>query len=164
MNIFKQLQLMNFDIDISIKNETCNKFITLYRSEMINYFKENGSYTNPIDLTLKKMDLLYIIIKKVIQGQIWKNIKSDDEENYYFNNIKLGDMVKISYYPNSQKYIKFYDKLSVEGIIFFVDARNDNMLLYSKSPNGYINIRSLEVEGCHYFGMTRGYYYDINLI
>lgn len=156
---------MNFDFDISIKNETCNKFIALYRSELIKYFKENGSYTNPIDLTLKKMNLLHIIIKKVIQGQIWKNIKPDDKENYYFNNnIKLGDIVKISYCPNSQKYITFYDNLSVEGIIFFVDTKNDNMLLYFESPNGYINIRSLEVEGCHYFGMTRGYNYNINLI
>lgn len=68
----------------------------------------------------------------------------------------VGEMISLSYSPSSQRYIDHYNEQTFNGYIFFVDTPNDTMFLFNRSAD-LIFTHSLERDGCHYFGMCRGY-------
>ena len=92
-------------------------------------------------------------VDQIIKNELWKKISHNDTY--------LGKNVKVKYFPCSQKYIDFYDKQKVQGIVFFVF--NGNMLLFHKSKK-FINIYSLKRLYCSYFGDSLGYSYQIEII
>jgi len=72
----------------------------------------------------------------------------------------VGDLVTVCYSPLSQRYTEYYDEQTFKGYIFFVDNHNDTMFLFNIMPDG-LATHSLERDGCHYMGMSRGYTYYI---
>ena len=80
--------------------------------------------------------------------------------NISFSEIKIGDIIKVSYLPYSQKYIEQYNEQI--GRIFFVDYESNNALLYVDKFDEFTNtytrlISSVEKNYCSYLGDTRGY-------
>jgi len=73
----------------------------------------------------------------------------------------VGDLVTVSYSPLSQRYTEYYDEQTFKGYIFFVDNENDTMFLFNILSDG-IATHSLERDGCHYMGMSRGYTHYIH--
>lgn len=106
-----------------------------------------------------------------------KNQPSPDHDtenqntNIHLSDLQIGDIVRVSYYPDSQKYVEYYDEQKFDGKCLFVDVPNDNAFFEVINQNdqndqaGLIRtFKSLEREGCHYFGMARSYYYSIQLL
>ena len=138
-------------------NETAQKFIKTFGLDQKDYYnvdKKTISIKNGIEMILNKY--------------------SDDMETFnrhykqkkFLNKYEIGDQVVVSYIPDSQRYIEYYEGETFKGIIFFIDPDNDNIFLFNiqKESNEEYVIRthSLEREGCHYFGMSRGYTYCID--
>lgn len=89
-------------------------------------------------------------------------IKNMEPINISFNEIKIGDIIKVSYIPYSQKYIEQCNSYEQIGYIFFIDYDKKNALLYvdkfDELANTYTRlISSVEKDYYSYFGDTRGY-------
>lgn len=157
-----------YKFDINVNIDTINKFIDLYddieikepKRKKIKLDNDNSDECDDNDeYNYKKF---YKIIEIVLDKEKWLKIDSKDNDNFMFNNKKkysLGNTINITYCPASQKYIDYYDDEAFTGTIFFVDNDQDNMLLYINNNDNTITVKSLEREGCHYLGMTRGYSY-----
>ena len=111
----------------------------------------------------------YDTIRRVIAKGEWRTDKTVSADPAY---PKIGDIVRVTYTPNSQKYIEHYASLSFVGTVFFVDEATDNFFAIVDQPPGSLQspessnaptIRSHKVEGCHFFGMTDSYhrYFEI---
>lgn len=158
-----------YRFNIVSDTDTDEKFMDMYQDVSQLILKNKGSHDNPIDLTSDNVDTMYEIMKGVIDNSIWKRVLEEDPGNYYFHNrysvpVKLGDTVNVSYIPASQRYIDHYEELSFTGTIFFVDNEHDNMFLFFENEDNEIEVRSLEVEWCSYYGTSRGYDYFIDSI
>jgi hypothetical protein len=140
------------------------------------FMKTYEKFINTNSLNSKFNELLKQVVTNKLYDQTINilNYFSDDSnsESTIVNQINdnkkypiIGDKVKVSYYPDSQKYIKYYNKQTFEGLVFFVDDKNDNFYLVSSNVGKIFNfeidiiynIQSFKREGCHYFGMSDGY-------
>ena len=86
-------------------------------------------------------------------------INTDNKKFTRLNDVKIGDHVKITYMPYSQRYIDHYNDETITGVVIFIDHANDDMLLLS-NDDGFV-FSSMERLGCSYYGTTRGYDYTI---
>ena len=113
------------------------------------------------DLNYEKLKSL---IKTVVENKLWDNVITSDGSAEKMSH-QIGDDVKVSYYPASQRYVEHYEEQGFAGKIIFIDQETDNMFFIQVSDdqaNESICIRSLETNGCHFFGMCRGFDYCIN--
>jgi hypothetical protein len=130
----------------------------------------SGTKCNPIDLTAEDYSsTFHDILERVVRSGEWRNDKS--ALKYNDKTYKIGSKLSIAYYPNSQKYIDYYNDLQYNGILIFADNETDNAIfIVIKEPmqisdnSSYIIIKSLERESSHYFGISRDYSYFINPI
>ena len=79
----------------------------------------------------------------------------------------IGQIIKVLYYPYSQKYIDYYEEQHVMGKIFFVDElTKDALMYYDEFQDGKLVriIKSISRDHCSYYGDSRGYDYAIYLI
>lgn len=129
---------MSLVIDINNSDATVAKFIKEYKLDAKNCFTE--------------------YFKKVIPV-LHHNKK--EHEYVALGDLKIGDKIKVTYTPLSQKYIDLYNEKAFSGIVFYIDKENDNLLAWYKEGDKII-IKSLEQDGCSYFGTSRSYIYSIN--
>ena len=131
------------EIDIQSTSETLSRYSTLYNTD--------HTITNIFDeiLDFDKYEKIYMNEIFIYDDNVC-NVKSD----------MLNKIVKVKYFPYSQKYIDYYDYQLVMGKIFFVDEIGmDAFMYYDKIVNNK-NIRvitSLNRDYCSYFGDSRGY-------
>ena len=123
-----------------------------------NYYLDNTNQN--IKATYEeKYRLMCDILKVVCKYQLWSKV-SNAFSGYEDGSNFIGDVVNITYIPQSQKYIEYYEQENFCGKIIFIDAENDNMFLLA-NINGIDTVKSLERESCHYLGMARGYSFSI---
>lgn len=110
-------------------------------------------------------DKLTMVLRKVVEDKLWDSIIVIDDPKEKQSHV-LGDVVKVSYCPASQRYISHYEERGFTGRILFIDHESDNMffLQIDDSTEKPIEIRSLETDGCHFFGMCRSYDYFIEKV
>jgi len=154
-------------------------FDMIYDESLINRFFEkydiiNNIIKNSDDLDYDYETIIHDIFRKnlksVIENEKWKTI-----DQLIINNqtvFKLGDICEVSFLPDSQKYIDFYKEKTFTGVLIFIDNETQNMIFVQthgdqntiKTKDNKIVIKTLEQDGCHYFGMTRGYTYFLKKI
>lgn len=136
----------SFNFDLIYSGDTSRRFLN-------RYVKNHDDLGNG-----NSVQLFHDTIKTVITKKTWV----DDLSTFPFCDdvYKVGDKVRIMYIPDSQRYIDHYNEQSFSGQILFIDKDSDNIILFSES-DASIDVRSLEREGCHYFGMSKGYTYFI---
>jgi hypothetical protein len=97
--------------------------------------------------------------KKTELGSVIESIYTSISE------LKVGDIVKLQFTPNSQKYIEYYEEQNVMGRVFFIDVENDDALIYYDKTNENGEqvrvILSFNRPYCSYFGTARGYNHSI---
>lgn len=130
--------------------------------ECIKQYKDSFDLPELSDDVQEKLKSTLI---RVTKQKLWTSQQqlSDQNELISLSLCKIGDMVKVSYHPCSQKYIDYYESQSFTGRIIFIDCNKDNAFFLIDDKNTII-IKSLEREGCHFMGMTRGYDYLIESI
>ena len=140
---------MNYIFDIIYNDSMATRFISYYYPIFKNKI---------IDKNIKERKLIKELLKIIINEETIIDNKK--------NEFNIGDIVKISYSSDSQKYIDDYEERGFIGKILFIDNESDNMFFHKiLENNNEINIiKSLEIEGCHFFGMSRGYTYIIEKI
>lgn len=110
----------------------------------------------------KSWSKLTAILPKVYKKYLWVGFINKSE---YIHGIKIGDIVNISYIPNSQKYVDYYKQHNISnGLVVFVDVANNDAIIATKSTGGIIKFKSLLREGCHYLGISNGYSYIIDKV
>jgi len=157
----KKQKLINYVFDIIYEESTAKKCIDQYTDDF------------ELELKLSSTDTLYENLKatliRIISQELWLNQDSDANNEKkirtpfisgWNKTFKLGDIVKISYHPFSQRYIGYYYDQSFIGRIIFIDSDKDNAFFLVDTNKGF-TIKSLEREGCHFMGMSRGYDYNI---
>lgn len=144
----------------------------LYKFDLIYNKSTARKFCNAYNIKMQEEeDKIENFIKKILESNKLKetfkleHFKEEPRSTFdsTLSKFKIGDKVKVTFIPASQKYIDFYDKEAFVGEIIFIDEENDNCFFVVRNSNEII-IKSLEREGCHYFGMTRGYYYSIKKI
>jgi len=140
----------NYKIDdIVYENSTAKKCI--------------DQYDDLISCTSKNIHKnLVSTLTRVADFKLWAN------DTYLFPNMcgityidttyMIGDIVKVSYIPCSQKYLDYYDNQSFTGTIIFIDADKENAFFLIEGSN---EIKSLKPNDCHFLGTTPGYDYII---
>jgi hypothetical protein len=118
------------------------------------------------DLELSNSTNVYENLKdtliRVVEQKLWNMRTNSSTIKCWDNTYKIGDIVNVTYLPYSQRYMEYYDLQSFTGRIIFIDSIKDNAFFLIDNPcNNNITIKSLEREGCHFMGMSRGYDYII---
>lgn len=144
----------NYIFDLIYNSATASAFINQY--DDLNLERK---LMDEIDVDQK----LQAIMKRVIEQELWKN-RHDTKIKYFDNTYRIGDIVRVTYFPESQKYIEYYEDQSFTGRIIFIDNTNVFFVVVDEFDKNNITVKSLEREGCHYFGMTPGYSYIIEQI
>lgn len=129
---------MNFVIDINNSDKTVAKFIKDNNLEACDCFTE---YFKTATFTT--------------------NQNTKEQSHVALEDLKIGDAIIVTYTPLSQKYIDIYNKKAFRGTVLYIDKDNDNLLAWYKH-GGKIYVKSLEQDGCSYFGTSRSYIYSIN--
>lgn len=124
----------NYFFDVTYDNDTYSEIMKKYQ------------YTE--DETIED------VIKNIINDRSW--IYDRTSININNNVISVGDKIRVEYIPNSQTYINYYENKGFEGTVIFIDPYTHNMFCFIETNEGII-IRTLETEGCHYYGLTKGY-------
>jgi hypothetical protein len=63
--------------------------------------------------------------------------------------------------PYSQKFIQHYENIKVRGAIIYLDSYDDDIIMwYTSQQDDKLTIYfiSITIEGCSFFGNTRGYF------
>jgi hypothetical protein len=133
---------MRITLDIESDEVTLKNFSKLnkieYNDNMFNtFYTKYGTVFKPYDDSKKKA------------GKI--STKQCD-----FSDVKVCDVISVSYIPLSQKYCEHYSTKTRTGTVIYIDSNNEDLLIWSTSPSG-LTIQSLVVDGCSYYGMSRGY-------
>ena len=90
-----------------------------------------------------------------------KTINYDTKTQYVtIDKVSIGDVICISYYPDSQRYMDYYENIKRVGKVIFLDQKQDDLIIWS-FDGLYSTFQSLVVEGCSYLGTSRGYNYII---
>jgi hypothetical protein len=165
-----------YNFDLMYSNEMADRFIQFYDPDATEYDSGFSSesdedislYYNHRDVTLKKL------LVNVIENELWKCTSSS--ENHVIRSCNqtytIGDMVDITYLPNSQKYIYHYNDQAFRGILLYVDTETSNGFLFAKKTQSLssdikkkilYDVRTIERLGCHFFGMAPGYSYFIEM-
>lgn len=87
-----------------------------------------------------------------------------DNSNYIENlsDVKIGQYIKLSYLPDSQKYIEHYESLDISGYVIYKNKfMTDALILHIDLDGNYI-LQSYIRYGCSYFGTNLGYSIFIN--
>lgn len=145
----KKHRIPEVSFDMYYLNDTAKLFLLMYSNK-------NKDFLNLNDTDLH--DLLCDTLRDVVINNKWINDKTT--KIFATKIYNTGDIINLTYTPNSQKYIEYYDAYTCTGRVIFIDNKNDNLFIVVDTDTGYI-IKTLEREGCHYFGMTRGYGYLI---
>lgn len=145
-----------FIFDMIYDIETAKRFIKFYKP----YVDDTASIDSDDEFTVVS-NRLDETIKMVVEQNLWKKIVADTQT---IRDKKIGDVVKVTYMPASQRYLDFYETKNFIGEIIFIDSERDNAFLIQMDTddNTKIVIRTLDVDGCHFFGMSRGYDYFID--
>jgi hypothetical protein len=102
----------------------------------------------------KTWSKMITLLPKIYTTHSWTELVKKSE---YVSGMRIGDIVNISHIPNSQKYLDYYEQYGInKGLVLFVDSVNNDAIIATKSADG-IKFQSFVREGCHYFGMSRGY-------
>jgi hypothetical protein len=146
---------LSYNFDVLSGENTLIKFINLYTSPTIplsdvNIFDESGTLDESIQ----------VLFKNVIENEQWKYINDKSFTDALFCKSKIGDDVTITYIPASQKNIDYYDQQTFSGKIIFIDNECQDMIIVN-TDHGECTIKSLVREGCHFLGMSQGYYHYI---
>lgn len=88
----------------------------------------------------------------------------DNLERVKIENLKIGDIVRVSYCTYSQKYMMEEEYQPFMGKVFFIDTINQNVLFYydkyDRCSKKFIKtITSLLRPHCSYFGESKGHLY-----
>ena len=146
--------ILTFEFDILCLPDMIERFMSCYSP----FYQNNSNKKQKVsDNKDEKQHNFYELIKKIIIDEKWTELK----DNNMFGSHKYGSELTITYSPLSQRYIDLYDEQSFNGILFYGDIESDNALLFYRQ-NSIIYVKSLERDGCHYMGMSRGYIYFIN--
>lgn len=91
------------------------------------------------------------------------------ENNIGIDEIKIGDIIKVSYCTDSQRYMFDEEYQTFTGRVFFIDIKNKNILFYydkfdEKSGKFIKTITSLLRPYCSYYGDHPGYSTQTNLV
>lgn len=157
--------LMMYETELNFMKTFRHLFQEIYTKEEMNEYDEIISSIE-IEIGLREFDYTLTDLnfddkkKKIfcdflLKG-LWEKQEKDDTK------ISHDDMVLCEYSPNSQRYIEQYDQEKFVGKVFYADYANHNYLMYRIDDDGTLIIRSLEVEGCHFMGLARGYFADIS--
>ena len=101
-------------------------------------------------------------LTRVVENKLWN--QDNNSFTHWDNTYRIGDVVIITYFPFSQKYIDYYNEQSFTGRIIFIDNDKSNVFFLINEDSNDIGFKSLQREGCHYMGMTQGYNYNIELV
>jgi len=143
---------------VSLSPSTSNK-----KRKTTNSNYKIDQYDDLISCTSKNIHKnLVSTLTRVADFKLWAN------DTYLFPNMcgityidttyMIGDIVKVSYIPCSQKYLDYYDNQSFTGTIIFIDADKENAFFLIEGSN---EIKSLKRNDCHFLGTTPGYDYII---
>lgn len=133
-------------IDILSRIDTIAKMLVLYGYDIDEHIDSN-------EYDKKIWDLMGKLLKRSYKS-LWKTVISKSES---FNDIRIGDVINVSYIPCSQKYFDFYKQQDIKnGLVLFVDAENNDAIVVIRNHDT-VKFQSLIREGCHYFGMSNGY-------
>jgi hypothetical protein len=92
---------------------------------------------------------------------LFDDISDLNLETIGLGEISVGDVIYVSYCPNSQKYLYDDEYRPFLGKVLFVDVeRNDALFYYRASDNKKV-IVSLNRPNCSYFGDNKGYGYSL---
>lgn len=83
------------------------------------------------------------------------------EDNYNhienLSDVEIGQYIKITYVPDSQRYIEHYESLDISGYLIYKNkSMTDALILHIDSGGNYI-LQSYIRYGCSYFGTSLGY-------
>jgi hypothetical protein len=136
---------------MDIKYDICS-------SQLVNNFKYNNSYNlDNLDNLFNQFFDKYNYDLCIVDHNDSKKIATLDE-------CHIGDIIKITYIPFSQKYMDYYDSHYVCGKIIYIDLINDDALIYRDEfiDGRYIrHIMSISRLGCSYYGDSKAYDYFI---
>lgn len=171
---YKKSKSTKYKFDVVSDEKTIRKFLQFYNVDL-------PVISQNFDDEYKDNTLLYETFtrtcKDICDTNQWKTKVLDSYKEQSMNNFKtqylslddlhVGDLVSICYFPMSQKYIDYYNKQSLKkGMILYIDSDNDDaIVLESKKINKSTvenTIKSLSREGCHFMGMCRGYDYFVH--
>lgn len=136
---------MILNIDIQVSYKTIEKYLSTNKCVRDNMFEKM--------LNIKQYP------NCILQNDIFNN---SQHKFVTLNEIQIGDIVKLTYIPDSQQYIELFCEYEYIGCVFFIDYENDNAFLYidkyDKSTNIITRVVfSAEKNYCSYYGITRGY-------
>jgi hypothetical protein len=161
--------LFYFDIvcNDSFINNFAKKYIAMFPNEFNELFAiENNNKSDNKSIYIHEKisreqleEMIKIIVNKCLHN--YYRIRKERVTSTMYD-VCEGDYVSVKYFPDSQKYSEYYDNHNFNGTIIHIDNDNDNMILFyedydCKSKDHVIYIKTLEREGCHYLGMSRGY-------
>jgi hypothetical protein len=139
-----------YHFDINSEDATLQKF---YREHSVAVNEESfRDFNKTLVPLLEKLNLEKTEISE----------SDESNESNGPNGIKIGDIVKLEFIPQSQKYISYYSEQNVCGRIIFIDEENDDALIYRdmfdrKNNKNIRTVQSFNREYCSYYGTTRGY-------
>lgn len=144
--------------DILYSPSMAINFIKLYHPFVKLHIDERSKLYNVDVMSINENDIDIIFksyIEVVVENELWNNEKLYSS---YSSEYKIGDELCVEYNPFSQKYIEEYNEKTFKGKIIFVDRDTQNMLFIKlSSDSNETIIKTLEQEGCHFFGMGKGY-------
>lgn len=145
-----------YTFDLIYNNSTATACINQYDDLELEIFMDDE-----INVDRK----LQAVLKRVIERELWRDSDAKKSLSSFDKDYKIGDIVNVTYTPESQKYIEYYQEQAFTGRIIFIDDKNDNAFLMSiNNEKNHVIVKSLTREGCHYLGMTPGYSYFIEYI
>lgn len=151
---------MIYEFDIHSEPQTLKNFANAHNISIDK--NENGDEYFDYNLMFSSVLRDISKFKKTKMGRIIESICTP------ISRLKIGNVVKLQFIPNSQKYIDYYEEQNVIGRVFFIDVENDDALIYyDKTNENGENVRvvlSFNRPYCSYFGTSRGYDHIISKV
>jgi len=109
--------------------------------------------------SLDDYERMYHMMPFIIENKLWEKINRCG----YRNVCNLGDIVSFKYISDSQLYTDIYDRMAFTGMVIFIDNENNNMIIVDqfaevdRHGTKHVTVRTFERDGCHSFGLGKGY-------
>lgn len=148
------MNAIDFSHSLLYNDTTASNFFKTFRLNPNDYRTDEDDHMD-LEKAVEYLLTQYSDNLDALSGEFKQKPFIDGRDQYV-----VGEMIGVCYSPSSQRYVEYYDEQTFKGYIFFVDSENGNMFLFNRTGDK-IFTHSLEREGCHYFGMCRGYTFHI---
>lgn len=108
---------------------------------------------------VKNFDNLTIALKSEIKimNKIKKQLNYENRSIISFEDVKIGDYIKISYCTDSQKDLEYYESKNICGFVIYIDSHNEDIIMIEIDNSGNFIFNSMNQLGCSYYGTSKGY-------